>query len=76
MYDIQNRWRLEGGVLQYYGLRNSPNMFQNRVRRYLARQFLNNSQLLFCQPDSVLEHIRADKKAAGYYSKIALRDNA
>lgn len=24
MYDIQNRWKLEGSVLQYYGLRSSP----------------------------------------------------
>ncbi len=32
MYDIQNRWKLEGSVLQYYGLRSSPNMFKNSVR--------------------------------------------
>ena len=32
MYDIQSRWKLEGGVLGYYGLRNQPNMFKNTVK--------------------------------------------
>ena len=32
MYDIQSRWKLEGDVLRYYGLRNQPNMFKNTVK--------------------------------------------
>ncbi len=32
MYDLQNRWRLEGGKLHYYGLRNRADMFKNKVR--------------------------------------------
>lgn len=31
MYYIQNRWKLEGRKLQYYGLRNAPNMFWNSI---------------------------------------------
>jgi len=32
MYDIQSRWKLEGRILRYYGLRSRPNMFQNTVK--------------------------------------------
>ncbi len=32
MYDIQSRWKLENGVLRYYGLRNPPNLFKNTVK--------------------------------------------
>ena len=32
MYFLQNRWRLEGNALQYYGLRNRENLFRNRIR--------------------------------------------
>ena len=32
MYDLQSRWKLENGVLRYYGLRNQPHMFQNTVK--------------------------------------------
>ena len=32
MYDIQSRWKLEGNILRYYGLRNNPNMFKNSVK--------------------------------------------
>ena len=32
MYDLQSRWKLENGVLRYYGLRNQPDMFQNTVK--------------------------------------------
>jgi len=32
MYGIQSRWKLEGTVLRYYGLRNRPNMFKNTVQ--------------------------------------------
>ena len=32
MYFLQNRWRLEGNALQYYGLRNCENLFRNRIR--------------------------------------------
>ena len=32
MYHLQSRWRLEGRVLRYYGLRNKPNMLRNTVR--------------------------------------------
>lgn len=31
MYFIQSRWRLENNKLQYYGLRNSPDMFKNTI---------------------------------------------
>ena len=32
MYDIQSRWKLEGSILRYYGLRNQPDTFKNTVR--------------------------------------------
>ncbi|MGN1373377.1 MAG: hypothetical protein ACI4VK_04950 [Candidatus Coproplasma sp.] len=32
MYELQNRWKLEGGVLSYYGLRNQPYTLKNRVK--------------------------------------------
>ena len=37
MHDIQNRWKLEGSVLRYYGLRNQPNTFKN-TRRLTKKQ--------------------------------------
>ena len=53
MYDIQNRWKLEGSVLQYYGLRNSPNMFKNSVR--LTKKQLAIIQKMPCDitPDEI-----------------------
>lgn len=47
MYDIQSRWRLEGRLLRYYGLRNQPNLFQNTVR--LSRKQQSIIQKLPCQ---------------------------
>ena len=32
MYDIQSRWKLENNTLTYYGLRNQPNLFKNKLR--------------------------------------------
>lgn len=32
MYELQNRWKLEDGVLNYYGLRNQPNTLNNQVK--------------------------------------------
>ncbi|MBQ6678076.1 MAG: hypothetical protein IJM71_08520 [Clostridia bacterium] len=32
MYYLQNRWRLEGRELRYYGMRRPPYLFGNRVR--------------------------------------------
>ena len=32
MYDLQSRWKLDGCVLRYYGLRNVPDMLCNTVR--------------------------------------------
>ena len=32
MYDIQSRWKLDGNILRYYGLRNQPDMFKNTVK--------------------------------------------
>ena len=32
MYDIQSRWKLENGILRYYGLRNLPVTFKNTVK--------------------------------------------
>ena len=29
---LQSRWRLEGNILRYYGLRNKPYMLKNTVR--------------------------------------------
>ena len=31
-YYLQNRWKLQGKVLYYYGLRNKSVMFRNRVK--------------------------------------------
>lgn len=38
MYDLQNRWKQEGNVLRYYGLKNKQEMFKNTVK-------LNKKQL-------------------------------
>lgn len=32
MYYLQSRWKLENNALYYYGLRNKPDMFRNRVK--------------------------------------------
>lgn len=32
MYDIQSRWKLENRTLTYYGLRNQPDLFKNKIR--------------------------------------------
>ena len=32
MYVLQNRWRLEGRRLKYYGLRNAPQLLKNSIR--------------------------------------------
>ena len=32
MYYVQNRWRLEGRELRYYGMRRPPFLFKNRVK--------------------------------------------
>ncbi len=32
MYHLQSRWRLEGRVMRYYGLRNKPDLLRNTVR--------------------------------------------
>lgn len=41
MYDLQSRWKLEGKILRYYGLRNGPELFRNTVRlRPAQRQIL------------------------------------
>ncbi len=32
MYELQNRWRLDGKILRYYGLRNTPDMLKNRIK--------------------------------------------
>lgn len=32
MYYLQSRWKLENNALYYYGLRNKPEMFHNRVK--------------------------------------------
>ena len=32
MYDIQSSWKLDGNTLQYYGLRNQPNLFKNSIK--------------------------------------------
>jgi len=32
MYYLQNRWKTEGNILRYYGLRNKEHMFQNTVK--------------------------------------------
>ena len=38
VYVLQNRWKLEGRYLQYYGLRNRERMFQNRVKLSVAQR--------------------------------------
>lgn len=32
MYDLQSRWKLEGKILRYYGLRNGSELFRNQIR--------------------------------------------
>ena len=47
MYHLQSRWRLEGRVLRYYGLRNKPNMLWNTVR--LSRKQRSVLERLPCE---------------------------
>lgn len=47
MYHLQSRWRLEGRVLRYYGLRNKPNMLRNTVR--LSRKQKSVLEKLPCE---------------------------
>ena len=32
MYDLQNRWKIEGNKLVYYGLRNVPDLLHNEIK--------------------------------------------
>lgn len=41
-YDLQNRWKLEGRFLRYYGLRNKSHLFQNTVRINAKQKALIN----------------------------------
>ncbi|MBQ4111857.1 MAG: hypothetical protein IJD38_03565 [Clostridia bacterium] len=47
MYHLQSRWRLEGRVLRYYGLRNMPNMLRNTV--WLSRKQMGVLERLPCE---------------------------
>ena len=47
MYHLQSRWRLEGRLLRYYGLRNKPNMLRNTVR--LSRKQKSVLERLPCE---------------------------
>ena len=38
MYDLQNRWKIEGNCLRYYGLRNKGDMFQKKIRITAAQK--------------------------------------
>lgn len=40
MYHLQNRWKFENKSLVYYGLRNKPNMFKNRIKLTSRRREL------------------------------------
>ena len=46
MYYLQNRWKLDGKLLRYYGLRNKENMFNNSVK--LTKKQLNIIKNLPC----------------------------
>ena len=46
MYYLQNRWKLDGKLLRYYGLRNKENMFNNAVK--LTKKQLNIIKNLPC----------------------------
>lgn len=47
MYHLQSRWRLEGRVLRYYGLRNKPDLLRNTVR--LSRKQRSVLERLPCE---------------------------
>ena len=47
MYHLQSRWRLEGRVLRYYGLRNKPDLLRNTVR--LSRKQKSVLEKLPCE---------------------------
>lgn len=50
MYYLQNRWKIEGNKLKYYGLRNKSVMFKNVVK--LTKKQLNIVAKLPCELDS------------------------
>ena len=47
MYHLQSRWRLEGRLLRYYGLRNKPDLLRNTVR--LSRKQKSVLERLPCE---------------------------
>ncbi len=49
MYYLQNRWKIEGNKLKYYGLRNKSEMFKNVVK--LNKKQLNIVAKLPCELD-------------------------
>ena len=61
MYDIQSRWKLEGNILRYYGLRNQSNMFKNTVK--LTKKQKAIAQKLPCNLTE--DEVRVLKKFVG-----------
>ncbi|MGN0812577.1 MAG: hypothetical protein ACI4MQ_03605 [Candidatus Coproplasma sp.] len=53
MYELQNRWKLENGFLNYYGLRNQPNTLKNKVK--LTKKQVKIIEKLPCElsPDEI-----------------------
>ena len=45
MYDIQSRWKLENGVLRYYGLRNRSDIFKNIDNLTITKYNINEKKL-------------------------------
>lgn len=70
IYDLQSRWKIERGCLKYYGLRNKPEMFQNKIRITRAQQeimrrlpcALTQDQLRTLQPLLGVQIVPADQK--------------
>lgn len=61
MYYLQNRWKLEDNVLHYYGLRNKPNMLQNKIK--VGKKQLKIIRALPCELDD--NQLKTVKKLIG-----------
>ena len=70
MYDLQNRWKLQGGELHYYGLRNRADMFKNKLK-LTKKQIavierlpceLEEEELAAVKPMLGVQIVKADKK--------------
>ncbi len=68
MFYLQSRWKLEGNMLVYYGLRSKPNLFKNKIK--LRPEQAEIIGRLPCKLDNLQQH----KLGALLGIQVVLRD--